>query len=206
MTGLILVLAYLIGAIPFSVVVGRTLGGVDVRRAGSGNTGAMNTLRTAGPLLGVLVAVLDAAKAALAVVLGTHWLGAEVGALAGCAAVAGHCFSPYLIATSWNERGGGWKMALRRTGGKGLASGMGVLVAVAWQAAVVGLMVFALTYALQRKDDTLPAVVGCFSAVPAMWYFTGNVALAMAALLVVIIIAVKHLPDLRAGYYVDSKE
>jgi len=94
MLGTLLVLSYVVGAIPFAVPVGLGLRGVDVRRAGSGNAGAMNTLRNVGPLAGVLVALLDAAKGAGVVLLGRWLLGTQAGALAGCAATIGHCFSP----------------------------------------------------------------------------------------------------------------
>src|SRR5688572_785111 len=118
MLALLLGFAYLLGAVPFAVVVGQVLAGIDVRRAGTGNTGALNTLRTAGPAAGALVAALDAAKGGVAVMAGTWLIGREAGALAGCAAVIGHCFSPYLIAASPRLLQGGWKRALRRTGGK----------------------------------------------------------------------------------------
>jgi acyl phosphate:glycerol-3-phosphate acyltransferase len=203
---LLLIAAYFLGAVPFAVLVGRTLRGVDVRRAGSGNSGAMNALRTAGPLTGVLVGVLDAAKAALAVVAG-HWLiSSEAGALAGCAAVVGHCFSPYLIATSRGLFDHGWKSALRGTGGKGLAAGMGTLLALAWPVAVTAVVVFALVYLVQRKDETWPSVAGSFAAAPAIWVLNKNAIITIAVFLVGTVIAVKHLPDLREAFWVERQE
>ena len=204
MLAAIIVGAYLLGAVPFAVFVARRLRGVDVRNSGSGNTGAMNTIRTAGPAAGVLVALLDGGKAALAVVVGRYLLGSEAGALAGCAAVAGHCFSPYLMLTTGRLRDGGWKMALRRTGGKGLASGMGMLLLVAWPVAVLALIIFGLTFVLQRKDSTLPSVLGTVAAAPAMWAWTGNGLLGLVALIVAAAVAIKHLPDMREGYYVEA--
>jgi glycerol-3-phosphate acyltransferase PlsY len=206
MLALLLIVAYLLGAIPFAVVVGRALRGVDVRHAGTGNTGALNTLRTAGPAAGALVAALDAAKGALAVWAGTWLLGREAGALAGCVAVIGHCFSPYLIAASPRIFQDGWKRALRRTGGKGLATGVGVLIAVAWPIALVGAIVFGLVYAVQRKDVTWPSVFGTLSATPAAWYLTENLLLTMAMFVVGLVITIKHLPDLREGFYVAQQE
>ena len=203
---LLLIAAYFLGAVPFAVLIGRTLGGVDVRRTGSGNSGAMNALRTAGPLIGVLVGVLDAAKAAVAVVAGRWLLGAEAGALAGCTAVVGHCFSPYMIATSRGLFNQGWKSALRRTGGKGLASGMGTLLAVAWPVAVAAVVVFALVYLIQRKDETWPSVAGSFAATPAIWVLNKNTIITVAVFLVRAVIAVKHLPDLREGFWVERQE
>lgn len=204
MLALLLVGSYLLGAIPFAVLVGRAVRGIDVRRAGSGNTGALNTLRSVGPAAGVLVALLDAGKAALPVVVGRIALGPEAGAFAGCAAVLGHCFSPYMIATSSGVFDQGWKMALRRTGGKGLASGMGVLAAVAWPAAALSVVVFGIVYLLLRTDVTWPSIVGALAAAPAMWLATRSLPIALAASVVGIVIAIKHLPDVREGFYVDT--
>ena len=202
----VLVAAYFLGAVPFALLVGRAVRGVDVRRAGSGNTGAMNTLRSAGVVAGVLVALLDAGKAALAVVVGRWLLGPNAGALAGCIAVVGHCFSPYLIASSWREWRGNWKRALRGTGGKGLASGMGVLAALAWPSALAAVAAFGLAFAILRKDATWPSVIGSFAAVPAVWFWTGSAPANAASLVVAILVAVKHLPDLREGFWVEAQE
>ncbi len=97
-------------------------------------------------------------------------------------------------------------MALRRTGGKGLASGIGMLLLVAWPVAVLAVIVFGLTFAIQRKDVTWPSVLGTAAAVPAMWAWTGDQLLGLAALIVAVTVAIKHLPDLREGYYVESAQ
>ena len=203
---LLLIAAYLLGAVPFAVLLGRTLRGVDVRRSGSGNSGAMNALRTGGSFVGVTVGVLDAAKGAIAVVAGRWLLGPEAGALAGCAAVVGHCFSPYMIATSHGLFDQGWKFALRKLGGKGLAAGMGVLLALAWPVAMVAVVVFALVFLIQRKDVTWPSVAGSFAATPAIWLLNKNAAITIAVFLVGVVIAVKHLPDLRESFWVEQQE
>jgi glycerol-3-phosphate acyltransferase PlsY len=204
MLAVILIGAYLLGAVPFAVLVGRSLRGIDVRRAGTGNTGTLSTIRTAGPLAGVFVALLDIGKAALAVIVGRALLGPESGALAGCAAVIGHCFSPYLLYVSRQETTGGWKMALRRTGGKGLASGIGTLLLIAWPGAAIGIAVFVVTFAIQRKNTTLPSVLGTGVAALATWLWTGNTVLGIAALVVATTVIVKHLPDLREDFYVEA--
>ncbi len=198
-----ILVAYLVGAIPFAVLVGRVVGGVDVRQRGSGNIGALNTLRTAGPVAGILVALLDAAKGAVVVVVGTRLFGVETGAIAGCAAVVGHCFSPFLLATAWSVLRVNWKLAMRRSGGKGLATGVGMLLAMSWPAAVVGAIVFGLTYAIQRCDVTLPSVMGTIAIVPAMWFVTHNMSIVLAALVVAVMVSIKHLPDLRGGFWVE---
>ena len=118
----LLVISYLLGAIPTSVIVGRALRGIDVREYGSGNAGATNTWRVLGWKAGVTVLSLDAAKGAAAATLvplihfGHLPFSAPVIAiLCGLAAVVGHVFPVYA----------GFR------GGKGVATGAGMLIAVA---------------------------------------------------------------------------
>jgi glycerol-3-phosphate acyltransferase PlsY len=133
----VLVLAYLIGAFPSSVVLGRSLRGIDVRKHGSGNAGATNAWRVLGWKVGLAVLVLDAAKGALATALlprlpiGPLPAGLTTVSLAcGCAAVLGHVFPVYI----------GFR------GGKGVATGAGMLVALIPipAAAAVGSFVLAI--------------------------------------------------------------
>ncbi len=131
-----LVIAYLIGAFPSSVVLGKALRGVDVRLAGSGNAGATNAWRVLGWRIGVAVLVLDTAKGALAAgviprvaVGGLPVSLATASILCGLAAVLGHVFPVYI----------GFR------GGKGVATAAGMLAAVAPIPVVIALGVFALS-------------------------------------------------------------
>lgn len=198
----VLLVSYLIGAIPFAVLVGRWLRGVDVRRVGSGNAGAMNTFRSAGAATGVLVALLDALKAALAMLVGRLLIGPEAATLCGAAAVAGHCFSPYLLFAARHERGGGWKMALRRAGGKGLASGMAVLLLIDWRLAAAAAVIFGVGLLVLRKDETWPTIIAVLCTTPLLWWLTRDVLATLAVALVSLVVVVKHLPDVREGFYV----
>jgi acyl phosphate:glycerol-3-phosphate acyltransferase len=118
--------AYLLGSIPFGVLIARRRG-VDIRREGSGNVGATNVTRVLGARAGAVVLVLDAAKGALPVWWAEAWLGLDhLVALAGAAAIFGHCFSPWL---------GG-------KGGKGVATSLGVFAVFAPPLALVGLATF----------------------------------------------------------------
>ena len=104
--------SYLLGSIPFGLLLGKLLGGKDVRNVGSGNIGATNVARAAGPGAGILTLLLDTVKGALPVWLAGH-LTNETGSwmmLAGLAAMAGHCFPVWL----------GFR------GGKGVATATGV--------------------------------------------------------------------------------
>ena len=110
---LIVAISYLIASIPVGLLVGKLGYGVDVREHGSGNIGATNVLRTLGVLPAVLALLGDTAKGALAVYLGRMLLGNEVGSvLGGLAALAGH----------------NWSVFLKFQGGKGVATGLGVIL------------------------------------------------------------------------------
>ena len=90
---LVILAAYLIGSIPFALILARRWGAADLRRAGSGNLGAANVFRTSGATPGIIVACLDAAKGAASVLLAQRWaVGAEWSAAAGVAAMLGHVF------------------------------------------------------------------------------------------------------------------
>jgi glycerol-3-phosphate acyltransferase PlsY len=144
----IILFSYLLGSMPFGFIAAR-LRGVDLRRQGSGSTGATNVLRTLGPAYAVPVLLLDVGKGALAAYLGLRYL--ELGALgaliAGAAAVAGH----------------NWSAFLRFRGGKGVASSAGVvLVAFPWLLAVA-LGVFILTVVATRYVS-LGSILGAWAA------------------------------------------
>ena len=104
---------YLIGGIPFGLILSRALKGVDPRTVGSGNIGATNVIRAAGPTVGVLTGILDIAKALVPVLLAKIYVGPELAIWMVLAAVLGHCFTPYL----------------KFRGGKGVASAFGAFIA-----------------------------------------------------------------------------
>ncbi|WP_026370446.1 glycerol-3-phosphate acyltransferase [Kallotenue papyrolyticum] len=201
---ILLTVSYLLGAIPFAVIVVRRLRGVHIQQVGSGNAGALNSLRTAGLAAGVSVALLDALKAALAMLLGRLALGPEAAALCGAATVAGHCFSPYLIVGMRRARGGGWKHWLRRSGGKGLASGMAVLLLLDWRLAGLTLLIFGAAFALLRRDETWPTIIAVSLTPLLVWWLTASRSLTFATLIVGIVIIIKHLPDVREGFWVGG--
>ena len=130
---LVLIIAYLLGSIPFGYLLVRLLQGSDVRETGSGGTGATNVSRRAGKLAGVVTLVLDALKGALAVVLARLLLTADFGinwwvAAAVVLAIAGHCFPLWL----------GFR------GGKGVATGVGAFLALSPLAVACAGVVFIL--------------------------------------------------------------
>ena len=136
---LLVLLAYLLGSIPFGYLIVRVRGGGDVRESGSGGTGATNVTRRAGRSAGVLTLLLDASKGALAVVIARWLVGAEAGVnwwvlAAALAAVVGHIFPVWL----------GFK------GGKGVATGLGVFLALAPLAVLCALPVFVVVVWVTR--------------------------------------------------------
>jgi glycerol-3-phosphate acyltransferase PlsY len=130
---LVIMLAYLLGSIPFGLVLTRITGGGDLRAIGSGNIGATNVLRTGRKGLAAATLILDGAKGAVAVMLGAMLLPESGAALGGVMAFIGHCYPVWL----------------RFRGGKGVATMLGVTLALFWPAgldfAVVWLGMLALT-------------------------------------------------------------
>lgn len=181
---LLLVPAYLIGAIPFALIVGRVFFHCDLRQCGSGNLGATNTFRELGVVAGVLVLALDMAKGAAGVAVAAYGVRfltpggatADIGAfqlLAMFAVIAGHIYSPYL----------GFR------GGKGVAAAAGSLLFVMPMVAILLLLGFAVLVVLFRMVS-LGSVVGA-SAFPVLsWAFYSHdpAAVALTVLATVLVI------------------
>lgn len=133
--GLVAIGGYLLGSIPFGVILTRAAGAGDVRNIGSGNIGATNVLRTGRKDLAVATLILDAAKGAVALLIARHLFGEAAGAIAGGAAFMGHLFPVWL----------GFK------GGKGVATFFGLILAACWPLGLMAaatwlIMAFALRY------------------------------------------------------------
>ncbi|HEU4383168.1 MAG TPA: glycerol-3-phosphate 1-O-acyltransferase PlsY [Anaeromyxobacteraceae bacterium] len=136
----LVVAAYLLGSVPFGVIIGKALAGVDVRHVGSGNIGATNVGRAAGPAAGIATLVLDAMKGVLPVLAARAFLepagvgGAAWPAAAGVAAFLGHLFPPWL----------------RFHGGKGVATALGVVLALSPWVALAAAAAFAAVIGVTR--------------------------------------------------------
>lgn len=148
--------SFLLGSIPFGLIVSRLFYKTDIRQSGSGNIGAMNALRTLGKTGAVAVLILDAAKgvipALIAMQLGHN---TALAAIAAAASVLGHCFSPWL----------------RMKGGKGVATSFGAIFALSWPAGLVtiaGWLVGAVGTSYSSVGSMLAHIVAPF----ALWYFT----------------------------------
>ncbi len=131
----VVVISYLIGAIPTGLIVVRLLSGEDIRRHGSGNIGTVNVLRVAGPATAIVVLAVDIVKGLVPVLLAVRaGAPAWVAVLGGLAAIAGH----------------NWSVFLRFQGGKGVATSFGVLLGLSWSAAAVAAAVWIVTVAVTR--------------------------------------------------------
>jgi len=181
---------YLIGAVPFPIIVSRLVKGIDIREHGSGNMGAMNIARVLGKQWFPVVFGLDFAKGALAALVGRMLLPDQLGvdpvvaaAIGAFAAVVGHCYPVYV----------GFK------GGLGLAASAGALFVISpWLMLVVAVSILPL-WALTR-DMYVGVALAAVGAPGLTWLFfrDGQVVLAVAVWALVVVIV--HVPDVRAWY------
>ena len=172
--GLASLIGYLLGSIPFGLLISLAAGLGDVRKIGSGNIGATNVLRTGKKWAAALTLLLDGGKSAAAVLIaGTLW-GASAAMVAGLAAVLGHVFPLWL----------------KFKGGKGVASFIGVLLGLCWP---VGLCVIAtwLGMALLLKYSSLSALTAAALA-PAYMMVSGKLTEAIFTLLLTVVIFITH--------------
>ncbi|MBL4628262.1 MAG: glycerol-3-phosphate 1-O-acyltransferase PlsY [Roseicyclus sp.] len=166
------VLGYLLGSIPFGIVMARLLGLGDLRHVGSGNIGATNVLRTGNKPAAFLTLVLDAGKGAVAVLVARVLLGEDAAQLAGFAAFLGHCFPVFL----------GFK------GGKGVATFLGTLLALAWPIGLAACAIWAITAAIFRISSLAALVAAGLSPVVAILLGQPQATLFCTALAVLIFI------------------
>lgn len=179
---LIPIAAYLLGSIPFGYLIVKMGSGSDVRGAGSGNIGATNVTRVAGKGAGLATLLLDVGKGYLAVWLAMRWSHGNIRWMmaAAVAVVLGHTFSCWL----------------RFRGGKGVATGLGVFLAVAWQAVLAALLVWLVVVAFWRYVS-LGSVVAA-AALPILvylFYAPGHappLAVSFGSVAVAIIVIFKH--------------
>jgi glycerol-3-phosphate acyltransferase PlsY len=176
---LLIVAAYLIGSVPFALLLARRLGTRDLRRIGSGNIGAANVLRTSGVRAGVTVMLLDIAKGAGSVMLVQRFDGGAVTAAAGLAAIVGHVFPVWL----------------RFRGGKGVATACGVFTVLTPVAVGPALAVFLGSVWMTRYISVGSILASV--ALPPIAYATGSPMPVLAvAMIASMLILVRHRTNL----------
>jgi glycerol-3-phosphate acyltransferase PlsY len=173
------VIAYLLGSIPFGLVLTRLAGYGDIRRIGSGNIGATNVLRTGNKALAAATLLLDAAKGAVAVLLGAEF-GPDMAAIAAGAAFLGHLFPLWL----------GFK------GGKGVATSGGILIAYAWP---IGLATAAswLVVAAATRYSSLAALVAALLAPIYAWLIIGEPQQIQVVIFLSLLVILRHHANIR---------
>ncbi|HEV7438896.1 MAG TPA: glycerol-3-phosphate 1-O-acyltransferase PlsY [Methylobacterium sp.] len=165
-----LALGYLLGSIPFGLILTRMAGLGDVRAIGSGNIGATNVLRTGRKGLAAATLLLDALKGTAAVLLAERLLGPEPALAAALGAFLGHTFPVWL----------GFR------GGKGVATYIGVLVALDWRAALVFALVWLAVAAASRYSSLSSLVASAITPLALWWLGRGDAALLIGLLAVIL--------------------
>jgi acyl phosphate:glycerol-3-phosphate acyltransferase len=172
-------LSYLLGSIPFGIVITRAMGLGDIRRIGSGNIGATNVLRTGNRLAAFLTLVLDAGKGAIAVIAARVLVGEDAAQVAGGFAFLGHL----------------WPVWLGFRGGKGVATFLGTLLALSWPVGLLACATWAATAAIFRISSL--AALAAAALAPVFATLVGRPDLALLAGLLAVLIFVRHHANIR---------
>lgn len=176
---LVALAAYLLGSIPFGLVITRALGLGDLRKIGSGNIGATNVLRTGNKPAALATLLLDAGKGGIAVLIARAAVGSDAAQVAALASFLGHLFPVWL----------------RFKGGKGVATFIGTLLALAWPAGLAVCATWAATAALSRISS-LSALVAAALA-PVWLILLGQEEMVLLAMLLAALVWVRHAANIR---------
>ena len=175
----VLTSCYLIGSIPFGWLLARAAGLGDIRAIGSGNIGATNVLRTGRKDIAALTLALDAAKGAFAVLAADHWAGPGWALVAGIATVIGHCTSVWM----------------RGQGGKGVATGLGVVLAIAWPVGLACCAAWLATARLSRLSSA--GALAAFALAPLLMLIWRGSATGAAVAVVSAVVFLRHSGNIR---------
>jgi glycerol-3-phosphate acyltransferase PlsY len=176
---LVFLLSYLAGSIPFGLLVTRALGLGDVRKIGSGNIGATNVLRTGNKAAAAATLILDAAKGAVPVLLARAYLDEPAAQIAGLGAFLGHLFPVWL----------------KFQGGKGVATFLGVVLALAWPVGLIACATWLLVAATARISS-LSALVAAAMTPVWLWVLGPREAAWLGAVLAALVL-VRHHANIR---------
>lgn len=178
------VLAYLLGSVPFGVVITRALGLGDLRKLGSGNIGATNVLRTGNKAAALATLLLDAAKGGIAVLIARYAVGEDAAQVAGLAAFLGHLYPVWL----------------KFKGGKGVATFLGILLALAWPLGLAACATWAVAAVIWRISSLAALMAAAFSG---LWLFVFDQGRMLALVFVLtVLVYIRHwanIQRLKAG-------
>lgn len=178
----VLIIIYLIAAIPTGVVLSRLMGSEDIREKGSGNIGATNVYRVAGKLAGVLTLVGDTLKGFLPLLAYKSWLAptpAQLG-VASAVAIIGHCYPIYL----------------RFKGGKGVATALGIFLVLSPQVVLGALIVFVLAVSITRYIS-LGSVLAAMSAPLLILMLSHPQPIFLSTLFIAMLVIWRHRANIR---------
>lgn len=170
---------YLLGSIPFGLLLTKLAGTQDLRSIGSGSIGATNVLRTGSKALAVGTLLGDALKGTIAVVIMGYYAGPNAAMLAALGAFLGHLFPVWL----------------KFNGGKGVATYIGVLIALFWPAAVVFCVMW-LAVAFATRYSSLAGLVAAFVTPLFLWWF-GQPMLASLCVVLTLLLFYKHRENIK---------
>ena len=174
-----ILLGYLLGSIPFGLLLTRAAGLPDIRTIGSGNIGATNVLRTGNKALAAATLLLDAGKGAAAVLLAGALAGRDAALWAGLAAIFGHLFPIWL----------------RFSGGKGVATAYGVLIAAAWPVGLAAGAIWLIAAALLRRSSLAGLI--SFAAAPFLAWALADPGAVKLALAIAVLVYARHHANIR---------
>lgn len=177
--GLWALVGYLLGSIPFGMVLAKLFGLGDLRSVGSGNIGATNVLRTGNKKAAALTVLLDAGKGALAVLLAKHFVGPDAAQAAGFFAFIGHLFPIWL----------GFK------GGKGVATFLGVYLALAWPMGLVLCAIWLFAVVITRTSSMGALAMASMSPFFATWFVEGH--LLILSFVMMVFIYIRHAANIK---------
>ena len=168
------VFGYLLGSIPFGLVIARALGLGDLRKIGSGNIGATNVLRTGNKPAALATLLLDSGKGAIAVLLARWLAGPDAALVAGAAAFLGHLFPVWL----------GFK------GGKGVATFLGTVLALDWRLGLIACGLWLLTAAAGRISSL--SALAAAALTPALAWWLDGPRMAVVTGFMAVLIFIRH--------------
>ena len=176
---LVILFAYLIGSIPFGIIISKIMGLGNLRNIGSGNIGATNVLRTGNKLAAILTLIFDLLKGAIAVIITYYIFNDTTAQIAALSSFLGHCFPIWL----------------KFKGGKGVATFIGISLALYWPAGILICLTWVLTAFLSRISS-LSALISSLSSI--LWVWILGVPSAVFVMIVLtILIWYRHIENIK---------
>jgi len=176
---LVILFAYLIGSIPFGIIISKIMGLGNLRNIGSGNIGATNVLRTGNKLAAILTLIFDLLKGAIAVIITYYIFNDTTAQIAALSSFLGHCFPIWL----------------KFKGGKGVATFIGISLALYWPAGILICLTWVLTAFLSRISS-LSALISSLSSILWVWVLGAPSAVFIMTVLT-ILIWYRHIENIK---------